>query len=324
MSSRKFTAVFLSSLAMLVLQTAMAIGADEPKQTVPAEAVAAKVNGVAISQVEVDRAAKAIASQNPAMPEDPKAAGQKAIEQLVTAEVLYQAGKKIEIKDLDKLVSEQIVKARERFPNPEEYKKALDSFGMTEKELETIARKDIVINKLLEKEVAPDVKVTDDEMKKFYDENMEKFKTAEMVKASHILVGVDEKASAEEKAKAKEKAEAILKRVKGGEDFAEIAKKESTCPSGKQGGDLGAFGKGQMVPEFEKVAFSLKPGETSGIVETQFGFHIIKLTEKREAGYMKIEDVKERLQEFLVSQKRVKAFGDYVEKLKKEAKIEIM
>ncbi|MBI1920439.1 MAG: peptidylprolyl isomerase [Geobacter sp.] len=324
MSSRKITAIFLSSLAMLVLQTAMAVGADETKKAAPAEAVAAKVNGVAISRVEVERAAKAIASQNPAMPEDAKELEKKAVDQLVTAEVLYQAGKKIEIKDLDKLVSEQIVKARERFPNPEDYKKALDSFGMTEKELETIARKDIVINKLLEKELTPTVKVTDEDLKKFYDENKEKFKTGEMVKASHILVGVDEKATAEEKTKSKEKAEAILKRVKGGEDFAEVAMKESTCPSGKQGGDLGSFGKGQMVPPFEKVAFSLKPGEISDVVETQFGYHIIKLTEKREAGYMKIEDVKERLQEYLMNQKRSKAFGDFLEKLKKEAKIEIL
>jgi len=327
---------FCTGLALFFALSGIAVGAEKKKakpvqQTAapskPAELMA-KVNGVDITRDEVDRAVKIMLSQSKApkpLPEDMmKKAETAALNQLIASELLYQAGKKLDIKDLDKQVDEQLALRKAQFPSTAEYEKILKETGLSEKDLKLLMRKEIVINNLLEKEVASKVKVTDEEVKKFYDDNKEKFKTEESVRASHILIGVDEKASAADKKKAKEKAEAIRKRVAGGEDFAAVAKKESTCPSAPQGGDLGFFTKGQMVPEFEKAAFALKPAEVSDVVETKFGYHIIKAQEKKAAGTVSFDEAKKNIGEYLKAQKIQKGVNEYLEKLRKDAKIEMM
>jgi peptidyl-prolyl cis-trans isomerase C len=290
--------------------------------------VMAKVNGTPITREEVDRAVKILLSQSKVpkpVPSDLlKKAETAAVNQLVSSEVLYQAGLKMDNKDLDKEVQEQIAKRKAQFPSSAEYEKALRQNGLTEKDLNVLMRKEIVINNLLEKEVVSKVAVTDAEEKKFYDANKDKFKREESVRASHILIGVDEKASAEDRKKAKEKAESIRKKIAAGEDFATLAKKESTCPSASRGGDLGYFSKGQMVPEFEKAAFALKPGEVSNVVETKFGYHIIKLQEKKPAGNVTFDEAKKNIEEYLKAQKIREGVNAYLDKLRKQAKIEIM
>jgi peptidyl-prolyl cis-trans isomerase C len=251
-----------------------------------------------------------------------KEATDTVLDQLIAAELLYQAGSKLELKELDKQVAEKIAQSKAKFPDNAAFEAALKSASLTVKELEDLVRKDIVINSLVDKEIAAKIAVSDAEAKKFYDENIDKFKEGENIRASHILCGIDPKATAEEKKKAKEKAEALLKEIKAGKDFAELAKTNSSCPSSAQGGDLGVFGKGQMVPSFEAAAFALKPGEVSDVVETQFGYHIIKLTEKKEAGVTKFDEVKERIQEYLKGTKMQKAVADYIDNLKVKAKIE--
>jgi peptidyl-prolyl cis-trans isomerase C len=182
----------------------------------------------------------------------------------------------------------------------------------------------LIISNFIEQTIVPKVKVTEEDCKKFYDENIDKFKRTETVKASHILCGVDAKATAEEKKKALEKAEKLKKELDGGADFAALAKANSTCPSSQQGGDLGFFGKGQMVPAFENVAFALKPGEVSNVVETQFGYHIIKVTEKKAAETVAFKDVRPRIEEFLKNQKIGAAVNDYLAEVKKTASVEFL
>ena len=326
-----------ATIAATLLLAAGASGADTAPaktDTTPAPApsptaTVATVNGVAITQAELSRAEKVLLSQNRPMQQPMNAEMNKmlreaALNQLITKELLYQAGRKLEIKDLDKQVAERIAHSKGRFPSPEEYQKALKNADMTDKEVEALVKEDVIINNLIEKDIASKITISDAEVKKFYEENSDRFKRGETVKASHILVGVEPNATAEDKKKSKEKAEAILKQLKGGSDFAALAKKESSCPSKEQGGDLGAFGKGQMVPEFEKAAFALKPGELSPVVETQFGYHIIKLTEKHPEETVKLEEVKERITEFLKQQKVQQALAGYVDELKKKGKVEIL
>jgi len=249
-------------------------------------------------------------------------AEEATLEQLVAAELLYQAGKKLEPKDLDKKVEEKIAQNRAKFKTQEEFTAALKSADLTEADLKTLTLKDMVINEYIEKEIAAKVTVTDAEAKKFYDENQDKFKQSESVRASHILCGVDAKASTEEKQKARDKAEGLLKKIKAGEDFATLAKSDSTCPSSAKGGDLGSFGRGQMVKPFEDAAFALKPGEVSGVVETQFGYHIIKLTEKKGAETVKFDDVKGKITDYLKNQKIQKGIDELLTNLRSKAKIE--
>jgi len=326
--------ITLSALALLA-GTAMA--ADAPAAKTAAKAggasspttVVARVNGVDIIKAELERAKKIILSRNQMgqatmNDEMSKKVEEAALNQIIAKELLYQDGKKLEIKDLDKRVQEKVAENKARFKSPADYEKALKEMDMTEKEVETFTKEDMVIGNLIETKIVATAKVTDDEAKKFYNDNKDKFRREESVRASHILVAADQKASAEDKKKAKEKAESLLKQLKGGADFAELAKKESSCPSSAQGGDLGFFGKGQMVPEFEKAAFGLKPGEVSDVVETQFGYHIIKVAEKKDAETVPFEEAKERIVQFLTQQKVQKGISDRVEELRKKGKVEIL
>lgn len=338
MSAKRMVPCLVAAIAVFAMQSATVLAEEtktsapatkteikEAAQKAPADPVA-KINGTVITKKELDRAVKVLIAQNRLpqnLPADQlKDAESAALEQLISAELIYQAGQKAEIKDLDKQIETKIAQNRAKFPSTEEFEKALKTVEMTDKDLKEFTRKDIVITTFIENSIVSKVTVAEADAKKFYDDNIDKFKQDESVKASHILIGVDAKASDDEKKKAKEKAEGLLKKIKAGEDFATLAKTESTCPSGKQGGDLGQFGKGQMVPPFEKVAFALKPGEVSDVVETQFGYHIIKLTEKQEGGTTKYDDVKARIMDYLKNTKIQKGVNDYLEELKKTAKIE--
>jgi peptidyl-prolyl cis-trans isomerase C len=246
-----------------------------------------------------------------------------ALDQLINIEVLYQKGKKLTVKDLEQKVDEKVGQTRKQFPSQADFEKALKGANITENKLKDLARRNIVIDNLMQKEVFSKITVTEADAKKFYDDNPDKFKMPERTQASHILISADQKATPEDKKKAKEKAEAIRKRVAKGEDFAAVAKAESNCPSAAKGGDLGYFGKGQMVPEFEKAAAALKLGELSDVVESPFGYHIIKVMDRKPADTVKFAEVKDKIEDYLKGQKAQKPMSDYVEKIKKEAKVEI-
>ena len=179
-------------------------------------------------------------------------------------------------------------------------------------------------NEFLRKEVVQKISIPESELKSYYDSHKEEFKTPEMVRASHILIKVSPSASAEEKKKAKEKAEDILKKIKSGQDFAKLAAEFSDDPGSKtKGGDLGFFEKGRMVKPFEDAAFSLKPGQVSGIIETQFGYHIIKVTEKKNAGIASFDTAKEQIKQKLLQESIKKKVAEFIDKAMKDAKAEI-
>jgi len=172
-------------------------------------------------------------------------------------------------------------------------------------------KKRVIVEAFLKKKVESDSQVSDDELKKFYEKNIDKFKTGEQIKASHILV------------KSEKEAKDILAQIKAGGNFEELAKKNSTDASAAKGGDLGWFGKGNMVPAFEKAALALKEGEISGVVKSDFGYHIIKLTGKRAAGVRPFEEVKEQIKAAVMPSKQQEIFQKIKDELKKTAKISI-
>lgn len=145
--------------------------------------------------------------------------------------------------------------------------------------------------------------VSDDEVKAYYDANTSAFQQDEQVKARHILIKVDEAAGEDDVARAKKQIEKIAAQVKVGKDFAELARKNSEGPSAPNGGDLGWFGRGQMVKPFEDAAFALKKDEVSGPVRTRFGWHLIKVDDVREAGAKPFEDVKETIRSTIAEEK---------------------
>lgn len=172
-------------------------------------------------------------------------------------------------------------------------------------------KKRVVVEAYLKKKVEEGANITDADLQKFYDQNKDKFKTGDQVKASHILV------------KTEKEAQDVLAQLKGGAKFEDLAKKYSVDPAGQKGGDLGWFGKDAMIPEFEKVVFAMKEGDISGVVKTKFGFHVIKLTGKRSAGVLPFAEVKEQLKANLMPQKQQEVFAKVKEELKKSAKLSV-
>jgi peptidyl-prolyl cis-trans isomerase C len=177
---------------------------------------------------------------------------------------------------------------------------------------------------MMEAEAATGGVPNDAQVREFYDKNPDKFKQDEAVRASHILFKVEESADAATKKKVKDQAEAVLKQVRAGADFGEMAKKHSADGSAQQGGDLNFFTKGQMVPAFDQAAFAMKPGEISDIVTTQFGYHIIKVTERRQASTVPFEQVSDRIKEYLTEQQKQQKVEAFIAGLKQKAKIEVL
>lgn len=189
-------------------------------------------------------------------------------------------------------------------------KDGLDKSPEVAQKLEDL-KKRLVVEVFLKKRVETDAKVSDDDLKKFYDQNKDKFKTGEQFRASHILV------------KTEKEAKDIAAQIKAGGNFEELAKKYSVDASASRGGDLGWFGKGSMVPAFEKAATALKEGQVSDVVKSDFGYHIIKLTGKRPAGIRPFEEVKDQIKAAIMPSKQQEVFQKIKEELKKSAKINI-
>ncbi len=182
------------------------------------------------------------------------------------------------------------------------------------------AKETVLAQIIVRKLIVDGIKVTDEEIREEYEKNKESYKTEEEVKASHILIKVDAEMSDEEKEEAKETALEILKEVINGEDFAKMAKEYSASPEGFQcEGDLGWFPRDKMVKEFSDEAFEGKEGEIiPHLVETQFGYHIIKVTGRRPAGYMPIEEARKKIEEELLSEKRTAKYDKLKEQLQKQ------
>lgn len=166
-------------------------------------------------------------------------------------------------------------------------------------------RENLLINYAGNKVISA-VKVSDEDVKKYYEDNIDRFKQGETVNADHILVESEEKALE------------ILAKIESGEvSFADAAKQHSTCPSGQRGGNLGDFGRGQMVPEFDKAVFELEVGEiTKAPVKTQFGYHLIKLNSKSESSVMPYEQIAPQLSEMLLNERRREAYERKINQLK--------
>jgi peptidyl-prolyl cis-trans isomerase C len=287
----------------------------------------AVVNGTVITRSEYDtemsrferQMAMSGQAQNPAEMSEMKG---RVLDGLVDRELLKQDAKKLNISVDDNDVNQQVAILKQKFGTEKEFTDTLTRMNMSEADLKSQLRQDLAIKKLIDQQIASKVTITPEEMKAFYDSHPEFFKAPERVRASHILIKVEPSASAADKAKARERIVAIQERLKKGEDFAAIAKESSECPSGANGGDLDYFQKGQMVGPFEDAAFALKPGTTSDIVETQFGYHLIKVTDKKDASTVAYDEIKPKIEDYMKQQKVNELLTQYVGQLKKGAKIE--
>jgi peptidyl-prolyl cis-trans isomerase C len=288
--------------------------------------VVARVNGEAISKTDFEKALKNIEANagGPVPPDQRDRIYRGVLDQMIGFRLLIQESKSrktaVDNAELDKRVAQ----IRSRFPSEEAFKQALDQQNVTIDELRTDALNDMLVGTMLQAEVAPKVSVTPEQVNDFYQKNPAQFQQPERVRASHILIGFPQNADDAAKSAARAKAAEILKEVKAGKDFAALAKQHSTDPgSGANGGDLGYFQQGQMVPPFEQAAFALKPGETSELVESQFGVHIIRMVERQPGRTVPIDEVRPKIEEYLQGQGRQQQTQAFVDSLKAKGKIEI-
>ncbi len=288
----------------------------------------AKVNGKSIDKVAYDREMKKLNMRyektgQKLSDEERKKIESAVLDDLITREVLYQESEKAGIKVNDDEVNKQYDMIVKRYPDEKKFKELLKQWDFTEEEIKSEIKRRTAVQELIKTNVTDKIKIDDGDVKKFYDDNPDKFQASEEVKASHILIKFDPaKADEAKKTDAKKKLEDVKKRLAKGEDFAKLAKEISEGPSNKNGGDLGFVRRGQMVKPFEDAVFALEAGEVSDIVETQFGYHLIKVFEKKPAKKIEFKEVKERLSNQLKQQKAQEEAIAYIEKLKESAKIE--
>jgi peptidyl-prolyl cis-trans isomerase C len=335
---RKSRMVVFSLVALLVLVAfgaSVGFGAgkkDAAKEKSAVTGTASKdkvamVNGTVITRSEYDKELgrferqMAMSGQAP-KPADASEMKGRVLDGLIDRELLKQDSKKLGIVVDENEVNQQLAALKQKFGNEKDYTETLAKMNLTEAELKTQLRQDLAIKKLIDRQIGSKVTVTPEEMKAFYDGHPEFFKAPERVRASHILIKVDAAGTDADKAKAKERITAIQQRLKKGEDFAAVAKETSECPSGANGGDLDYFQRGQMVGPFEDAAFKMPPGTVSDIVETQFGYHLIKVTDKKDASTVAYDEIKGKIEDYLKQQKVNEQLGQYVAQLKKGAKIE--
>jgi parvulin-like peptidyl-prolyl isomerase len=231
------------------------------------------------------------------------------LNQLIDYELFYQQAQKEKVKISNDEINLEIDKIKDIFSSPEEFNEVLKANNITLTQLKEDIKRQLMINSILE-ETKNQVTITDDELLEYYNENKESFFEPEKVHARHILVETEEEAS-----------NLLLQLKEGLTDFAELAKEKSIGPSAPSGGDLGFFARGQMVKEFEDAAFSLMPGEISGVVKTQFGYHIIKCEEKKDEHSPTFEEAKENISNTLKYQRENEAISTLISKLREEAVI---
>jgi peptidyl-prolyl cis-trans isomerase C len=289
---------------------------------------AATVNGTVITRKEVNQATDGILQKYgnqipPAQREMLRAQVQKqALENLINQQLLLEQAEKQGDKPDPKEVDARYNALAGRFPSPEEFQNLLATMGMTEKQFRDEIELNLKIEGMLQKKFDTLPEIGDAEVSAYYKEHPEDFKVPEMITASHILITTSEEDTPETKAEKRKQLAELKKEIDNGADFTELASQHSECPSKAKGGDLGQFERGKMVKPFEEAAFSLKKGEVSEIVETPFGYHLIKVTEIQTPRVMTLDEVKDKVRSYLDRQQKEKALNEYIEKLRGPAKIE--
>lgn len=291
----------------------------------------AKVNGFEVNKqavgFELDRLVRFYMSHGMSMQEikDNLAKLQeKALDQAIGARLLLERSQQLDVPVTAADIDVEIAKVIEQVGGEENFKKALAAQNISEDDFRKELEKGARVNKLVEQACTGVEEPTEQDVTDFYEAHKSEYVTEPKVLCQHILVKVEDNSTSDEKSAAFEKILAIKERIAAGGNFAEEAEKNSDCPSGREGGSLGWFGPGMMVPEFDKVAFEMKKGEVSGVVTTQFGYHIIYKADEQPGGQQTLVDVHDQIKDLLRHEARGKAVDAFVAELRDKAEIEFI
>lgn len=306
----------------------------------PSDAVA-KVNDTVIKKAdfdqEVDRTLARFKGPGGQLP--PQLEGRikdSTLKKMIDDQLIRDKAKQLGLSVTPEELNQKFTEHKARFGSETEFTAFLTRSKSTEAQVKESLEMNLLRERVLEKLATPP-EVTDEEIQKYYDEHKTQFSEPEQVHARHILARIEtpppaagqppakpeetKKALEVAKKKARAKIEEAQKKLKK-QKFADVAKEMSDDSTKTNGGDLGFFARGRMVPAFEEAAFKMKPGETSGIVETAFGFHIIHVEERKDAKQRTLEEVKESIRASLLARKKSDLRRDALKKIKDESKLE--
>jgi parvulin-like peptidyl-prolyl isomerase len=311
--------------------------ADEPDEPIPPAApnalfpaVVARVNGKPVLGRDLEQRVRSELATigNPAwkdLRDDYKnEVTNRLLAQLVGDELLYQKATAGGVLATPAETQAEFDKVAKTYANDAALNTELASRGMDRKALLRELAKNLVVQKYIQENITKKLVVTPAEITNYYNTHPDEFKHPDLIRTSHILISVPQGATAEQDKLAKQRADALLERAKKGEDFAKLAKENSMDPSASNGGDIGMTENGELETPYEEAAAKLKVGEISGVVRTSYGYHIIKLTDRKKAGAATLDEVRSQLTDFLKNQKEDAEVAKLVKTLQSQAKIEIL
>ena len=311
------------------VEPAVVVPVPKPVEVVDT-GIGVTVNGVDITEVEIAEKMKPqlarLAQQAANMPPNfmeqyEKQIRGQVVESMIVEMLLDEQVKAENVVVTDADVTAQLeTMAAQQGMSMEDLKALVEAQGQSLDDTKERMKKGMGYQKVVESRFEGKISVTEEDANDFYSKNMGRYETPAQMQASHILIKTDTSdpnADVEQiKADALAKTQRLLKEIKEGADFAALAKDNSGCPSASKGGDLGMFGKGQMVKPFEDAAGELAIGQVSDVVETRFGYHIIKLTGRTEASVVPFEEAKSDIMAQLEGQKKNELAMQYIESLK--------
>lgn len=285
----------------------------------------ARVNGAEIKRFDLENAVQGYAINHMRKTADQLTDREReeirdlAMEKLLARELIYQEALLFGIVAPEEAVDEEKYKIIANFPSEDEFYATLEKAGIDAMTYHRMLRQDITVNLMTEKKVAELPDPDESDIMDMYEKHPEKMIRRGRVRTSHILAKLTE---GQDEQQALEKIRELQKQVTP-DNFADLARLHSDCPSSTAGGDLGWFRRGDMVKEFEDVAFALDVGDISDIVKTQFGFHLVYLLEREEDARLTFDEARPQIISILKEQKSAGYLQDWVEELRKRAEVEI-
>ncbi|MDI6727827.1 MAG: peptidylprolyl isomerase [Thermodesulfovibrionales bacterium] len=285
--------------------------------------VVATVNGSAITRADLDMEVNRLLPQElyhrSVTPKKQAEVEKKAIENLINAELLNAEAKRQGLKIDNLEFKKRIDAVKASYQTKKAFEDALKKSGLTASVFEEKVREGMMVEKLIEKEVK--VSLTDKDLEDYYKKHTEKFKEPEAVRLGYVYIKINP-SEPDGKKKAKERAKEAYSKIRSGADFAQIAQMYSNDMSRIKGGDVGFVHRGTMPHDIEKAAFSLKAGQVSEILETDIGYHIIKVEEKRASRHVQFKEIKDKLRKELTESMQKERLEGLIKRLRENAKIQ--
>ena len=316
-------------LRYLLFLSCFAILSCSPKDPKDPKFVVAKVNGQKITRADLDTGTQEVAKRFGASlelltPQQVEVLNWQMANELVNEKLVLAAAAKIKNSTINQKVDEQLTKIKASSGSDENFQEKLTKAGMNEAKLRNEISKQASMEALIENTYKEELALVPDAAAKFYETNPDKFNQKEMIQARHILVLAREGSPKAEIAAAKTKAEAARKDIVGGKSFEEVAMSVSEDPGSKErGGTLPPFGRGQMVPPFEQVAFSSPVNKLSPVFQTSYGFHFLEVLQKRSARVISLDEARLQIEQNLINEKKTELAQKLIDKLRAEAKVKI-